>query len=29
MMLASVHGKAQPERLRTLEMLAAAAGAVD
>jgi hypothetical protein len=29
MMLASVHGKTQPERLRTLEMLAAAAGAVD
>jgi F420-dependent oxidoreductase-like protein len=28
-MLASVHGKTQAERLRTLEMLAAAAGAVD
>ena len=28
-LLASVHGKRQPERLRTLEMLAAAAGAVD
>src|SRR5207247_6834874 len=28
-LLASVHGKTQPERLRTLEMLAAAAGAVD
>jgi F420-dependent oxidoreductase-like protein len=27
--LASVHDKTQPERLRTLEMLAAAAGAVD
>ena len=27
-MLASVHGKTQPDRLRTLEMLAAAAGAV-
>jgi len=28
-LLASVHGKTQAERLRTLEMLAAAAGAVD
>jgi F420-dependent oxidoreductase-like protein len=28
-LLASVHGKTQTERLRTLEMLAAAAGAVD
>ena len=28
-LLASVHGTTQPERLRTLEMLAAAAGAVD
>src|SRR5207302_1197344 len=28
-MLASVHGKTQAERLRTLEMLATAAGAVD
>jgi hypothetical protein len=28
-MLASVHGKTQPDRLRTLEMLAAAARAVD
>jgi len=27
--LASVHGKTQAERLHTLEMLAAAAGAVD
>src|SRR5438445_47471 len=28
-LLASVHGKTQPERLRTVEMLAAAGGAVD
>jgi alkanesulfonate monooxygenase SsuD/methylene tetrahydromethanopterin reductase-like flavin-dependent oxidoreductase (luciferase family) len=28
-LLASVHGKTQPERLRTLEMLAAAASSVD
>jgi alkanesulfonate monooxygenase SsuD/methylene tetrahydromethanopterin reductase-like flavin-dependent oxidoreductase (luciferase family) len=28
-LLASVHGKTQPDRLRTLEMLAAAASAVD
>ena len=28
-MVASVHGKTQPDRLRTLEILAAAAGAAD